>query len=195
MLCFLPGAAAAACSECWWTVSAKPHRKAQPVSNTAQRRLFLFVKTEIKHFYCVSSWTSMKATDQADITGMVLIRNPFLSLTVHSQVQELDLSLNVYVPPFFFYWLAQTGITLIINDCIFQMSKWKKKKNIPGPTRWLSRSRNLPPSLMTWEIPGIHMVKGENQFQQVVLWPLYKYQDMNTPTHLHMSIHYTHNDK
>lgn len=47
----------------------------------------------------------MKATVQADITGKVLIRKPFLSLAVctrvDTQVEELDISLNVYSPLFF----------------------------------------------------------------------------------------------
>lgn len=74
----------------------------------------------------------MKATDQADITGMVLIRNPFLSLTVHSQVQELDLSLNVYVPPFFFTDLLKQESLLSSMTVSFKWAN-EKKKTFLGP--------------------------------------------------------------
>lgn len=80
-------------------------RKAQPVNNTAYRRLFLFVKMEIKHFYCVLYWAPVKAAVQADVTGKVLMKKPFLSLAVHTrvdtQVEELDIHVNVYIPLFF----------------------------------------------------------------------------------------------
>lgn len=109
---------------------------------------------EIKHFYCVLYWAPVKAAVQADVTGKVLIRKPYLSLVVHTrvdtQVEELDIHVNVYIP-LFFSWLSQTGITLTI-----------------GPPIWLSRDRNLPPSLMTQKITGIHRAKRETHFNNLI---------------------------
>ena len=60
--------------------------------------VFLFAKI-VKHVYCDLSWTYARAAVQAAITGMVLIRKPFLPPSFHagvdSKVQELHLSLNL----------------------------------------------------------------------------------------------------
>lgn len=105
---------------------------------------------EIKHFYCVLYWAPVKAAVQADVTGKFLLESPSCLWPFIPQVEELDIHVNVYIP-LFFSWLSQTGITLTI-----------------GPPRWLSRDRNLPPSLMTQKITGIHRAKRETHFNNLI---------------------------